>query len=278
MLEDLPAENFMFFSPSMREHPAAEFLSRDLSASPCVPIPIDTARLRPPAGRPVDGHKIVSVARLAPYYTYIRQMIRVIRELRDGGHDFTYHSYGDGELRADLEAEARDAGVDDAVFFHGAIPYDRFAEAVGDAFAYIGIGTGLLEAAACGVPALVAIDSHPGAATHGFIHETTGNTIGGHVEGHPEYPIAERLLWLASRTESEYAAVEQGSLARAAEFGLERLLPAFVDHLANARPYSPSISRAQLAIARFDWMAEAVMLKLGARDVLLERFMRPSAG
>src|SRR2546423_5173759 len=136
----------MFFSPAVETYPVAELLSRDLSTSPVVPIPIDTDRFRPSVDRPVDRRKIVSVARLAPYYTYIRQMIGVIRDLRAQGHAFTYHSYGDGEERAALEAEARELGVDDAVFLHGAIPYDRFTEAVGEAFAVIGIGTGVLEA------------------------------------------------------------------------------------------------------------------------------------
>src|SRR5437762_7248208 len=178
----------MFSSPSVETTPAAKFLPRDPSASPTIPIPVDTERLHPLPDRQIEPGKIVSVARLAPYYTYIRHMIRVIRDLRDRGHAFTFHSYGDGEERERLEAEARELGVGDAVFFHPAIPYDRFSDTLRDAFAFVGIGTSLLEAAACGVPALVAIDSHPDAAAHGFLHETVGNRIGGHVEGHPEYP------------------------------------------------------------------------------------------
>lgn len=277
MLRELPGENFMFFSPAMRNHPVEEFLGRDLSASPSLPIPIDTERLRPPAERPYERGKVVSVARLVPAYGYVGQMIRVVRELRDRGHELTYHSYGDGPERERLEAEARRLGVDDAVFLHPGVPYERFGEAVGDAFAFIGIGTALLEAAASGVPSLVAIDSHPGPATHGFIHETVGNTIGGHVEGHPEHSIAERLLWLEGLAGDGYREVERATLARADEFSLDRFMPRFVEYLEGAAPSRTAISGLDRAIGRLDWLVEAVLLNLGARDVLNDRFVRQAA-
>jgi glycosyltransferase involved in cell wall biosynthesis len=274
ILRGLPAENFVF-TADVQMHVVADFLGRSLGASPVVPIAIDTDRFRPSPGREADRRKIVSVARLSPYYTYIRQMIRVVHQLREQGHEFTYASYGDGEERAELEAEATRLGVDDAVSFHGAVPYSRFEEVVDDAFAFIGIGTSLLEAAACGVPALVAIDSHPGAATHGFIHETEGNAIGGYVEGHPEQPIAERLLWLAERSPSEYREIERASRARAEEFGLSRLLPRFVEALRQAAHHSAPISHADRFVGQLDWLLEAVMLNLGGRDTLTQRFVRP---
>jgi glycosyltransferase involved in cell wall biosynthesis len=276
ILRGLPAPNFVLFSPATERYPVAEFLGRDLRSSPAVPIPIDTDLFRPPVARPVDRRKILSVARLTPSYAYIRQMIHVIRDLRNQGHEFTYHCYGDGDERAKLEAEALRLDVADAVFFPGSIPYDRFSDSVQDAFAFIGTGTALLEAAACRVPSLVAIDSHPGPSTYGFIHQTVGNSIGGHVEGQREYQITERLRWLANRTENQYRAVEQASRARAEEFALPQQLPRFVDALRDAAPYSPRISRFDRAIGHVDWLLEAVMLNLGARDTMTERFVRPT--
>jgi glycosyltransferase involved in cell wall biosynthesis len=276
VLRGLPAANFVFFSPSMEGHPTEELLARDLSASPSIAIPIDTERFRAARDRRVEPGKIVSIARLAPYYTYIGLMIRVIGELRARGHEFTYHCYGDGEERERLEAEVRELGLEEAVFLHPPVPYERFEDAVGDAFAFVGIGTSLLEAAACGVPALVAIDSHPEATTHGWLSETKGNRIGGYVKGHPEQPIAERLLWLAARHEDEYRALETACRERAEEFSLRQVLPAFVAALEAAEPYAATISPSDRAIARLDWLLEAVMLNLGARDVMAERYARPA--
>ena len=270
----LPLENFVFATDGMARQ-TGECIGRDLSASPVLPLAIDTERFRPSPNRRVDRRKIVSVSRLVPYYTHHRHMIRVIRDLRESGHGFTYHAFGDGPERQRLEDDARRMGVDDAVFLHGAIPYDNFGDAVGDAFAYIGMGTALIEAAACGVPALVAIDSHPAPVTYGFIDDTVGNDIGGYVPGHPEHEIGERLLWLAGLTEQQYRQVEDGARARVEEFSLTRLVPRFVDMLAGAAPVSIPISAADRVLAQLDWMVEAVLLNLGAPDVMTRRYVRP---
>lgn len=273
IIQRLPIENFMFSTDGMARQ-TGDCLGRDLTASRVLPLPIDTDRLQPVPGRRIDLNKIASVARLVPYYTHHRQMIRVIAELRAEGHAFAYHAYGDGPDRSALEMEARRFGVEDAIFLHGAIPYEDFPEAVGDAFAYIGLGTALIEAAACGIPSLVAIDSHAGPMTYGFVQDTTGNDIGGYVPGHVEHPIAERLLWLASRTEEEYRQVERRSRARAEEFSLNRLIPRLVDILSGAKPFSPPISPLDRVLGKADWLLEAVLLKLGAPDAMSARHLR----
>jgi glycosyltransferase involved in cell wall biosynthesis len=276
LVRALPLENFVFATDGMARQ-TGECLGRDFGSSPVLPLPIDTERLRPAPGRAVDRTKIASVARLAPYYTHHEQMIGVIRELRDGGHDFTYHAYGEGPERERLEAEARRQGVADAVVFHGSIAYERFPEAVGDAFAYIGLGTALIEAAACGVPSLVAIDSHRGPDTYGLIQDTTGNDIGGFVPGHPEQRIAERLLWLAGLDEEEYGRAGAGSRTRAEEFGLDRLVPHFLEFLAGARSCSMPISALERLLGQVDWLVEAVLLNLGAPDAMGARHLRPNS-
>jgi glycosyltransferase involved in cell wall biosynthesis len=269
----LPLENFMFSTEGMARQ-TGECVGRDLSASPVLPLPIDTDRFRPRPGRKVTPGKVVSVTRLVPYYTHHRQMINVIRDLREQGHEFSYHAHGSGPEHEALEAEAQRLGVADAVFFHGALDYDRFEDAMDDAFAYIGMGTALLEAAASGVPALVAIDSHPGASTYGFIQDTLDNDLGGHSPTHPEHEIAERLLWLASRAGRQYREVEAASRARAEEFSLVRLVPRFVEILARASRADVRVSEPERKVGALDWLLEAVMLKLGAPDVMGSRPLR----
>jgi glycosyltransferase involved in cell wall biosynthesis len=261
-IRQLPLENLMFCTDEMARV-TGECAGRDFGSSPVLPLAIDTDRLRPSPDRAIDRRKIVAVSRLAHQYTHHRQMIGVIRDLRDRGHHFTYHAYGDGEDRAALEAEVRDLAVDDAVFFHGSVPYDRFGEVIGDALAFIGHGTSLLEAAACGIPALVGIESSRAPLTYGFLHETTGNDLGGYVPGHPEHPIADRILWLADRTDDEYRHVGSASRARAEEFGLARLMPRFIDIIDGARPHSFDVSRADRALERGDRVLAALLWKLG---------------
>jgi glycosyltransferase involved in cell wall biosynthesis len=276
LLGVLPVENFMFCTEMMGTQ-TGQFIGRDLGDSPVLPFPIDTERLRPRAAGRADRHKIVSVTRLVPYYTHHRQMIGVIRELRAQGEPYTYHAYGDGEEREALEREVRRQGLDGAVFFHGTLPYERFAEAVGDAFAYIGLGTALVEAAACGVPSLAGIDMHPGPSTYGYLHETVREAVGGYVPGHPEYDIAERLRWLANMPPDEYRQAEQASRRYAEEFGMESLMPRLASILEGAAPFSLPVSARDRALGRIDWMLEAALLRLGARDTAAERFVRRPA-
>jgi glycosyltransferase involved in cell wall biosynthesis len=273
-VRQLPAENLMFVTDAMARQ-TGECARRELSGSPVLPLPIDTERLRPRPERTIDPRKVVSVARLVPYYTHHCQMIRVIADLRARGHEFAYHAYGDGEDRPALEAEAQRIGVEDAVFFHGAAPYERFSEVVGDAFSYIGLGTALIEAAACGIPALVGIDSCPDPLTYGFIQDTVGNDLGGYVPGHREYRIAERLLWLASLSDEEYRQVGAASRARAEEFDISVLLPRFVEILRAAEPVSLRISWADRLLGRLDGLLAAALWKLGVDTAPHRRHLRP---
>jgi 1,2-diacylglycerol 3-alpha-glucosyltransferase len=273
LVRRLPPENFMFSTDSMRQL-TGTCLGRDLSASPVLPLPVDTTRFSLQARRRVDRNKVVSVTRLSSSYAHHAQMIDVIRELRDQGRAFTYHAYGDGEQRAALESKARRLEVSDAVFFHGTLPYDRFTDAVGDAFAYMGFGTALVEAAACGVPALVGIDPHPGPATYGFFQDTEGNDLGGRLPGQREFEIKERLLWLADRTEEEYRRIELASRARAEEFSLELLLPRLVELLERAARVPLRISEHARRVGYLDWLLGAALLRLGAPDAMNERFIR----
>jgi glycosyltransferase involved in cell wall biosynthesis len=271
LMRELPLENLMFAAATFASQ-AGEQVGRDLSGSPVLPLAIDTDRLRPSQDRRVDRRKLVSVARLAPYYPHHGQMIQVIADLRAEGHDFEYHAYGEGEERPALEAAARSLGVADAVFFHGAVPYERFAEVVGDAFAYIGLGTAMIEAAACGVPALVGIDSYPAPVSHGFLHE--GGHIGEYLPGQPRYPIGERVLWLAGLGAGEYREVGVQSRARAEEFSLSRLLPRFVEILEGAAPFSLDISATDRLLARADRLLAAALWKLGVDTSPTSRHLR----
>jgi glycosyltransferase involved in cell wall biosynthesis len=200
-------------------------------------------------------------------------MIRLVHDLRARGHDFSYHVYGDGPRRAELEAEVRRLGLQGAVFFHGTVPYERFADVVADAFAFVGTGTSLVEAAACGVPSLVAIPGHTDPVSHGWIQDVAGNEFGGPAPGHPEHRIEDLLLALDALDEGGYLAVGAASRRRAEEFALPELVPRFVELLQGAVPFPLSISAVDRALGQLDWLLEAVLLNLGAPDGWTQRYV-----
>jgi glycosyltransferase involved in cell wall biosynthesis len=273
VFREIPIENVIYSTDGMARQ-TGECIGRDFSLSPVLPLAIDLERLQLRDEEQVDRRKIVSVQRLTPYYTHHEQVIRVIAALRDIGEEFEYHIYGDGPTRDALQTLARQLNVGDAVHLHGTVPYNRFEHAVNDAFACVGMGTSLLEAAACGVPSLVAIDSHPAPFTYGLIQDTSGNDLGGHVPGHPRYSFAERFLWLRSLSPREYGQVGAGSRARAEQFGLNHVLPRFLDMLARSRPFGPRISRLDRVVAMVDGARAAVSRRAGLRDAMADRHLR----
>lgn len=276
LIRDMPVENFVCCSEGMARQTGA-CLGRDLSGAPVFPIPIDIERFRPEPKRAVERGKIVSIARLHPLYQHHDQMIDIIREFRERGQMFTYHAYGYGPTRTELEAKVRRAGVEDAVFFHGAVPYARIPDVLEDAWAFVGTGTALLEAAASGIPSLVVVPDHPKPVAHGWIQDVPTNEFGGNIPGHPVYPIADCLVSLAERTDQEYRQLGEGARRRAEEFGLPQLLPRFPELLAGAVPFALPISPADRALAGLDWLLEAVLLHLGAPDGWTQRYVDKQA-
>jgi glycosyltransferase involved in cell wall biosynthesis len=273
LMRRLPVQNIVFASESMARQ-TGEHVGRDMSACPVVPLAIDIERFQANPRRDVDRTKIAAMSRMAGPYTHHRQLIRLIRALRDRGHAFSFHAYGDGPDRTSLEEEAVRLGVEDAVFFHGTVAYDRFEDAVGDAFAFVGHGTSLLEAAALGVPALVAIESMTEPLTYGFLQDTDGADIGAYVPGHAARPIADEVLWLASLDEEGYRGVGAASRARAEQFGLPVVAARFAEALGQAAPHRLEISRLDRAIARVDRVVAAVLWKLGVDTSLGLRYGR----
>lgn len=262
IVRQLPLENLLFATDAtVRE--TGECAGRDLRGAPVVPLPIEVQPAPRPRRDPIERSKIVSVARLAPYYVHHHSMIEVIRELRDGGCEFSYHVYGEGEERQALESEARRLDVADRVFLHGAISYEHFSQAVGDAFVYVGPGTAMLEAAACGVPALVPIDSVRDPVCYGFLQDTASNDLGGYVPGQQTYDIAERIQWLASLSNDEYWAIGEASRLRAAEFGASLVMPRLIRSLEAAQPVSLRVSMLDRYLALAEASISTILWRLG---------------
>lgn len=100
---------------------------------------------------------IVSVGRLDTQKDPALMLDAFTRVVRDG-HDVHWLVVGDGKLRADIERDARAAGVADRVHLLGLQPAGRIAELLraADLFAlssaYEGMPMAVLEALGCGLP------------------------------------------------------------------------------------------------------------------------------
>lgn len=118
--------------------------------------------------------KIVSIGRLVSFKTYNLYMIDVIQKLLAYGVPVVYEVYGEGPLKNDLILRLKEKGIVDSIIYKGNIEYSKLDEALHDADLFIGSGTALLQAAANGIPSIIAIENERDAVTYGFFSSLPG--------------------------------------------------------------------------------------------------------
>jgi glycosyltransferase involved in cell wall biosynthesis len=123
-----------------------------------VPNVVDTdVFVRGCASPPGTAPRLIAVGSLIEIKGH-RHLILALARLRHGGRSLRLDLIGDGPLRPDLEALARDLGVDDLVRFHGAKRKDEVAAALRRADVFVlpslweTLSCALLEALSTGLP------------------------------------------------------------------------------------------------------------------------------
>lgn len=219
-------QNMIFFNEiSIRA--LSRDAGRDFAQSPLLPIGIDLSRLQLRSLSNVDRLKVVSIGRITSFKTYNLHFLTAMRQLKQRGIDLVYHIYGDGDDVPALKRAIESHGLTDQVILHGALPYARFAEVLSDAFLFLGSGTALIEAAACGVPALIGIESQQDDQTYGFLHDIEGLSY--HEQGLPieTHGFAHFYQSLADLPASGYASVCVDSAEKAKEFSMDIFIERF---------------------------------------------------
>lgn len=272
VLASLPLTNIVFTTDGMARQTGA-CAGRNFSTSPVLPIAVDVPPKRTHE-RPDGRARLVTITRTTTYYPIHWHMLDVVEQLVQRGHDVQFEAYGAGESLDVLRSLAAQRGLGDRVFFRGAIEYARLPDALDGCFAYVGLGTSLLEAAARGVPALVAVDCSTAPTTYGFLHEVPGNDLGGYVPERAEQQIADRLAWLLDVDASRYTEVSDACADRAGEFSTESISRRVVGILQAARPYTYRLGFAARALAWSDWMLWRVLDKLGVKDARGDRYAK----
>lgn len=232
LLSSLPPSQILFINSVTRRTVAAD-LCLSLADSPIVPVPV-LASVPPAHQPPRPGQKqkkIVSIGRLVDFKLYPYAVIDTLQELKKSGeHDFSYHVYGDGPLRDSLSAYIAKSDVADRVFLHGEMPYAQFGEVLADAFAFVGTGVSLVEAACRGVPSLIAIDSTREPVSYGFFGRTTPVyefCVGEYDPDEPTRSFASLLRHLCGISGADYAAIVLAGQEESKKFSL----PFFVERL-----------------------------------------------
>lgn len=174
--EVIPPSSIIFGNTAGRDHHAAK-LGIDLSESPVIRLFVDVEKYTFKDRSALPRKKIVSIGRITDFKTYNFTMLPVIKSLVAKGHDVEWHVYGDGEQFDEFKQAVVDLGLQGRVFAHGLLKYSQFEQVLEDAFLFVGSGTSLIEAAACGVPSLTTIEYAKEADSYGFICEIEGYNL-----------------------------------------------------------------------------------------------------
>lgn len=118
--------------------------------------------------------KIISIGRLVSFKTYNIWMIDVVNELKNNNIDVMYDIYGDGPLIEDIRARINKFGLAGNISLKGGLEYSKLAETVSCYDIFVGSGTAIIEASACGIPSIVGIESCDEPLSYGFCSKIPG--------------------------------------------------------------------------------------------------------
>lgn len=174
---------------------------------------VDTQAFRPPPGPRENSPPRWSILCVGTLHEVKGQrvLLEACRQLAERGRDFVCHLVGDGPDRRSLERQARQAGLERHVRFHGPLTRSSLAELLAQADVLAapsvasrdgrreGIPVALMEAMACGVPVVA---SRLSGIPELVDHETSGLLV---PPGDPQAlaDALERLLqspWLRCRS------------------------------------------------------------------------------
>jgi hypothetical protein len=211
----LPDRCKVFMTPLVKEE-HERILGRNIVNPIIWPLPIVTSNFKSIIRQP-HRFKIVSIGRLENFKTYNILMLDVVKELLMANYDVTYYIYGDGLLLDSVKTRINSLGLEKNVFLCGTIEYDKIPDVLSNAYAFIGMGTSVIEAGLCKVPSITAIAYAQEPITHGYIHDLNKNNCGEYDNILPVYKIKDLLLNLFRMKEDEY-----NTLCKISYYSLEK--------------------------------------------------------
>jgi glycosyltransferase involved in cell wall biosynthesis len=176
--------------------------------------------------------RVVTVARLVPMKGYVEGLIAAIATaVRSERLDVELLIVGDGPLLPRLRWAAFKAGILSRVKFVGSVPYAELPAYYRDADVFIGMGTTALEAAAQGVPVIIAEAYTKAFRSPGFF-----STLHGFELGEPDATSASSdgaSLLIASVKDAALreAEGEAGRQKILRQFSEDLVMERFVNHL-----------------------------------------------
>lgn len=202
ILESLSPKNIVYMNEDCATLTQNDKGGRFYSTNPVI-IPLSIIKPTRLIKADKNSIKLVSVGRLVSFKSYNEVLIRIIDEVNHiTGRDFEYHIYGTGPEEKKLKELAKI--VKAKVIFHGDLDYSKFPEVLEGAFAFIGIGSSLLESASFGIPSIYGIDSEIRDLTYGLFSDVPGANVGEQDPKLPRKKISKLIYQLSILNDHEY--------------------------------------------------------------------------
>ena len=243
-LKILPSKNILFFNEISKEF-YNELFDGKFFDSTVTPIGIDLSKFDKKSFA-LKNNKIVSVGRLAQWKKYNTHIIEAIYSLKKQNLLFFYDSYGEGDQLDILEAKVKKYGLTDLITFHKGIEYSNFQETIKDKLMFIGAGTALIEASACGIPSLIGIENEELPVTYGFLHDLNTYSYQEIQLNYERIMIEKFILKLINMTDNDYDFECLKAQNRAKDFSIDITKKDFQHLISNPLKFKFKLSYLQI--------------------------------
>ena len=245
----MPVPNVIFANDACRDEHRR--LTPGMVDAPIIPLIVDGERFPRRAPRDPGGPlRLVSIGRLDHFKTYNVTMLDVVRRLRDLGHDVSWDVYGTGMLQARMVSRITELQLESHVRLLGNVDYRRIPEVLTSAFAFVGSGLSMMEAAACGVPSVPAIEYADLPQTFGFPHEIEGISFFEPSLALPRQDLGDRLIELLQAAPEAYEAIGDAGRAKMSLFFPASVARQYIESFAAASTARPALGAMRHAIFR----------------------------
>jgi glycosyltransferase involved in cell wall biosynthesis len=265
----VPTANAIFGNDACRAEHAKRLPA--MASAPVIALIVDGDKFtRRPALRRSKTLRLVSIGRLEPFKTYNLSMLDVVRRLREQGHAVVWDVYGSGPLQTNMAQRVAQLGLAEHVRLCGNVAYDAIPGVLGDAFAFVGSGLSMMEAAACGVPTLPAIEYSDRAETFGFVQDIDGISFFEPNLAFPRHDIADTLCRLIRLSPEAYEAIGDAGRAKMAVFFAEAAAQRYLEVFRSCSLERPVLNAATYwayrASAALHHRGRALLRRLGQRN------------
>lgn len=231
-IQKLPAKNILFFNEISNQFYNTIY-SNKFKESLITPIGIDVSAFKDEfVGK--QNNRIVSIGRLSSWKKYNFHMIEAVHALQQKGITIHYDSYGDGDQLEVLNALVTKYNLNHLITFHNGIPYSKFKTTISNSLLFIGAGTALIEASACGIPALIGIENETKPVSYGFLHNVTSYSYQEQQLPYERKEITQFILHLLNCDEITYKSECEKAKLRANDFSIDKTVSDFEKICSNS--------------------------------------------